>query len=234
MVKNKERAGAPVNPTPQHRVRTWIARALVAIVFAWNMQCALTFVFQPTSVMSAYQLYGTIGTAIIQGMGIAFLMWNVTYPAVIVAPGKFRSLFIVMIIQQTIGLIGETWILLNIGSGTADLGTSITRFVVFDAAGLVLLSLAFRPIGRKDYHKARLIRFLEYACLQKQEVAIMGTNIAIVTGASSGIGAAFARRLAKRDDIDELWLVARRKERLDRLAAELLKPSHHMRRSKHI
>lgn len=149
MVTSKERTGAPVHPTPKHRVRTWIARALIAVVFAWNMQCALTFVFQPTSAMSAYQLYGTIGTAIIQGMGIAFLMWNVTYPAVIVAPGKFRSLFVVMIIQQAIGLIGETWILLNIGSGTADLGMSITRFVAFDAAGLVLLSLAFALSGGK-------------------------------------------------------------------------------------
>ena len=44
-------------------------------------------------------------------------------------------------------------------------------------------------------------------------------KIALITGASSGIGAEFARGYA--DRVDELWLVARRADRMEALAKEL-------------
>lgn len=46
-------------------------------------------------------------------------------------------------------------------------------------------------------------------------------KIAIVTGASSGLGRAYAKRLDKMLALDEIWLIARREERLKELAGEL-------------
>ena len=39
-------------------------------------------------------------------------------------------------------------------------------------------------------------------------------NIAIVTGASSGIGREFVKRIADNDDYEQIWIIARRRERL--------------------
>lgn len=47
-------------------------------------------------------------------------------------------------------------------------------------------------------------------------------NIAVITGASSGMGREFAYQISKKClGLDEIWLIARRKDRLDALAAEL-------------
>ena len=50
-------------------------------------------------------------------------------------------------------------------------------------------------------------------------------RIALITGASSGLGWAFAERLDRYEDVEELWLVARRRERMEELAAGLTKPA---------
>jgi len=46
-------------------------------------------------------------------------------------------------------------------------------------------------------------------------------RLAIITGASSGMGKEFARQISARADTDELWLLARRGDKLEELAKEL-------------
>ena len=130
-------------------MRVWIARLLVLAVFAVNVYCALTFILFPAQSVGAYELAGVSGTAAIQGIGVAFLMWNVTYPLVIINPAKYRTIFILVIIQQIVGLIGESYILYLVPEGHQVLVESITRFIIFDAAGLLLLVLAFLLARRK-------------------------------------------------------------------------------------
>lgn len=46
-------------------------------------------------------------------------------------------------------------------------------------------------------------------------------KIAIVSGASSGLGTEFLRSLVKdREDIEKIWVIARRADRLEKLAGE--------------
>ncbi|MEE0970015.1 MAG: SDR family NAD(P)-dependent oxidoreductase [Clostridia bacterium] len=46
-------------------------------------------------------------------------------------------------------------------------------------------------------------------------------KIAVVTGASSGMGASFVRKIDAAESFDEMWLIARREERLRELGKEL-------------
>ncbi len=50
-------------------------------------------------------------------------------------------------------------------------------------------------------------------------------NIAVITGASSGMGREFARQLTQKETFDEVWIIARRKERLEELAKALPCPA---------
>lgn len=129
--------------TPKRDAAAIAARLAVAIVFALNVQCALQFVLAPGSFAAAYELSGVAGEAAVRGLGVAFLMWNVTYPAVIANPRRFRSLYIVVLVQQVIGLLGETSILLSLPTGHDVLAASILRFIAFDATGLALMAAAF-------------------------------------------------------------------------------------------
>lgn len=51
------------------------------------------------------------------------------------------------------------------------------------------------------------------------------TRIALITGASSGLGLEFARQLDANPDIDEIWLIARSEKRLEEAAKSLATPA---------
>ena len=109
-------------------------RICFCVVFLLNIQCALGFALE-----------GPAGLAAIRGIGVAFLMWNATYPVFIVAPRKFKVLGWVVIVQQVVGLVGESFILVSIASmsGMELLRSSILRFIIFDGAGLVIMVISF-------------------------------------------------------------------------------------------
>lgn len=121
----------------------WFARIAFAVVFAINVQCALSFALNPGGYAAAYELEGVAGEAAVRGIGIAFLMWNATYPAFIASPRRFVAVGWIVLAQQAIGLLGESALLVGLPPNHDVLAASVLRFVAFDGAGLVLMAIAF-------------------------------------------------------------------------------------------
>jgi hypothetical protein len=123
-------------------MRLHFARLLIALVFLINIQCAVVFLTMPSWFAPSYELNGEVGDAVIRAFGILFLMWNVPYLFAAWNPQRHRVSLWQAILMQTIGLIGETGILLSLSSDHPILRESIFRFIVFDGAGLVALIVA--------------------------------------------------------------------------------------------
>ena len=51
-------------------------------------------------------------------------------------------------------------------------------------------------------------------------------NIAVITGASSGMGKEFAVQVAQKYDFDEIWIIARRLENLEQIASSINETRH--------
>jgi len=120
-----------------------IARFLIAAVIGWNLQVAYVFLLFPERFLSGFELSGLPGEAAMRGMAVLFMMWNVPYLVAFWNPRKYRVSLIEAIAMQSIGLIGESFILSTLGTGHALLRTSIIRFIIFDGAGLIFLIGAF-------------------------------------------------------------------------------------------
>lgn len=55
----------------------------------------------------------------------------------------YEAVDAIVLVQQAIGLAGESWLRFGLPAGHAALSASIERFILFDAAGLVLMAAAF-------------------------------------------------------------------------------------------
>jgi hypothetical protein len=131
------------NSRPSRTVRIWLARIFVSGVFIANLSAAIPFVLYPERFVHSFELNGIPGEVSVRGMGILFLMWNATYPPVIIHPNRYRVLFGVMLLQQVIGLIGESMMWAALPSNHTALGLTGFRFMRFDFYGLIVLLLAF-------------------------------------------------------------------------------------------
>ena len=127
----------------RHRVTLWLARLTLAAVFFFNVSCAAAFIGWPAAYAPSFEVTGTAGATLVRGTGILFLMWSVTYPLAIWNPRRYLRLFLLILVQQSIGVIGETWMLLTLPPGHEMLAASGLRFVAFDGGGLVAMGVAF-------------------------------------------------------------------------------------------
>jgi hypothetical protein len=123
--------------------RLWLARLLIGLVTAWNLQAALTFWLWPAVYAPGFELSGVPGAAAVRGVGLLFLMWNLPYLAALWQPRQNLLALKLALAMQLTGLVGESWLLAGLTAEHAQLQSSLGRFIAFDAAGLSLLTLAF-------------------------------------------------------------------------------------------
>jgi hypothetical protein len=128
--------------------RLWPARLLIALVTIWNLQAALVFILWPERFAPGFELTGGPGVAAVRGTGILFMMWNVPYLVALWHPRKYRLALGMALAMQSIGLVGESLILLTLPDGHAFLRASILRFITFDGVGLLLLATALWLVQR--------------------------------------------------------------------------------------
>ena len=119
--------------------RIWSARLLIAVVIAWNLECALVFWLNPGGFAMGFELAGIPGAAAVRGFSLLFVMWNIPYLVALWQPHQHRLSLWEALVMQTIGVFGESYILFSLPPGHLMLQTSLLRFIDFDASGVVAL-----------------------------------------------------------------------------------------------
>jgi hypothetical protein len=123
--------------------KVWLARFCIGLVFFFNVQCAILFLWSPQLYAPSFELAGAAGEGMLRGIGILFLMWNVPYAAALWNPIRFKVSLIEALVMQAIGAAGETILLVSLPGFHPVLRASVTRFIVFDAVGVLLLAAAW-------------------------------------------------------------------------------------------
>ncbi len=123
-------------------IRLWAARILIAIVVAWNLECALVFLLKPEVYAPGFELTGIPGAAAIRGTAILFVMWNIPYLVALWHPRRNRVSLWEALAMQAVGLAGEGFIFATLAPGNTTLSNSLLRFISFDAAGVLALMVA--------------------------------------------------------------------------------------------
>jgi hypothetical protein len=130
------------NDIKKSALRLWLARLLIAVVVAWNLQCALIFLLNPGAYAPGFELFGIPGETAMRGFAVLFIMWNIPYLVALWQPRRHRLSLWEALVMQTVGVIGESLILIFLPSGHGVLHGSLLRFIFFDAAGMGLLGIA--------------------------------------------------------------------------------------------
>ena len=122
--------------------RLLLPRVLIFLVLAMNLQCAFAYIFNPLPYVAPFELGGEPGRAVVIGIGILFVMWQVPYVFALIHPLSNHRSLIEAVLMQAIGLVGETLLLRSIPAAHPVLRASVLRYVIFDAGGLLLLIIA--------------------------------------------------------------------------------------------
>jgi len=127
----------------------WWARGAVLLVWLSNLSAAVPYILWPERYLWAFEVQGVAGEVLVRSIGLLFVMWVVPYVPVILHPLRHRSCHTVIIIQQLLGLAGESWILATLPPGHPALRNTGGRFVLFDLVGLLLLLVPWLLLRRR-------------------------------------------------------------------------------------
>ena len=134
------------------KARLWLARLLILVVTAWNLQAALVFMLWPQVFTPGFMLSGIPGETAVRGVGVLFVMWNIPYLVAIWQPARYRLALQLALAMQVTGVVGEALIFLGVPAEYAVLRSSLSRFIAFDAAGILLLAGALLLVRKEDSH----------------------------------------------------------------------------------